>query len=66
MHLRSNFLLGASVKIQKNNKVAGALLIASGFAFFISAGLARQPAFSAVGGALVVIGISILRKANRG
>ncbi|WP_168710128.1 hypothetical protein [Massilia sp. Mn16-1_5] len=54
------------MKIQKNNKVAGALLIASGFAFFISAGLARQPAFSAVGGALVVIGISILRKANRG
>ena len=54
------------MKNQKNNKVAGALLIASGFAFLVSAGLMRQPAFSAVGGALVVIGISILRKGSRG
>jgi hypothetical protein len=53
------------MKIQGNNKIAGALLIASGFAFFISAGLARQPAYSAVGGALVVIGISIIRKGNQ-
>jgi len=54
------------LKKQNNGKIAGALLIASGFVFFISAGLARQPAFSAVGGALVVIGISVINKGRRG
>ncbi len=54
------------MKIQKNNKIAGVLLIASGFAFFVMAGLMRQPAYSAVGGALVVIGISIVNKGRRG
>lgn len=54
------------MKDQKKNKLAGTLLIASGFAFFVSAGLARQPAFSAVGGVLVMIGITTLSKGNRG
>ena len=48
------------MKIQKNNKIAGALLIASGFAFFVSAGVARQPPFSAVGGAVEMCAFSWL------
>jgi LPXTG-motif cell wall-anchored protein len=50
------------LKIHRNNKLAGCLLIASGLMFFVSAAMMRQPAFTAVGIALLVIGASVLRK----
>ena len=50
------------MKIHRNNKLAGSLLIASGLMFFVSAAMMRRPAFTAVGIALLVIGASILRK----
>jgi hypothetical protein len=53
------------VKNNGNNKIAGGLLMAAAFAFFIAAGTMRQPAFSGVGGALLVIGISITQKGNK-
>jgi LPXTG-motif cell wall-anchored protein len=50
------------MKIHRNNKLAGSLLIASGLMFFITAVLMAQAAFTVVGIALLVIGASVLRK----
>ena len=50
------------MQIRKNRKLGGSLLIAAGGAFFVAAVLARQPAFSGVGGALLVIGIAIRQR----
>ena len=54
------------MKIRKNNKLAGCLLMASGAAFFVSAALMRQPAFTGVGCALLVVGAVVLRKGRGG
>jgi hypothetical protein len=54
------------LKIHKNNKIAGRLLIASGVAFFVSFALMQQPALLSVGCALVVIGVMTFRKRNKG
>ena len=50
------------MKIHRNNKLAACLLIASGLMFCVSAAMMRQPAFTAVGIALLVIGASVFRK----
>jgi len=50
------------LKVHRNNKLAGRLLIASGAMFFITAATMHQPAFSSVGIVLVVIGVVVLRK----
>lgn len=50
------------MKIYRNNKLAGSLLIASGLMFFITAVLMAQAAFTVVGIALLVIGASALRR----
>ena len=53
------------MKIRKNNKLAGRLLIASGVMFFVAAVMTHQPAFSGVGAALLVIGAAITSKKDR-
>jgi membrane-bound ClpP family serine protease len=53
------------LKIHRNNKLAGCLLIASGLMFFVSAAMMGRPAFSAVGIALLVVGASVLRKKQK-
>jgi hypothetical protein len=50
------------LKDHRNNKLAGRLLIASGVMFFIAATVMRQPAFSGVGAALLVIGAGVSQK----
>ena len=57
------FLLSeARLKDQQNNKLASRLLIGSGVMFFIAAATMRQPAFSGVGAALLVIGAGVSQK----
>jgi membrane-bound ClpP family serine protease len=53
------------MKIRKNSKLAGRLLMASGVMFFAAAVMTRQPAFSGVGAALFVIGAVTTRKKDR-
>jgi membrane-bound ClpP family serine protease len=53
------------MKIRKNRKLGGVLMMAAGIAFFVAAISSRQPAFSGVGSALFVIGIAIANKAAK-
>jgi hypothetical protein len=53
------------MKISKNQKLGGRLMMGAGIAFFVAAFLSRQPAFSGAGAALFVIGIAIANKASR-
>lgn len=53
------------MKIQKNNKIAGYLLMASGLTFFVTAAMMHQPAFYGVGAALLAVGIAIFSKGRR-
>jgi membrane-bound ClpP family serine protease len=53
------------MKIRKNRKLGGILMMAAGVAFFVAAMFARQPAFSGAGTALFVIGIAIANKASK-
>ena len=53
---------GNRVKIQKNNKTAGRLLMASGVTFFITAAMMHQPAYVGVGCALIAVGVAVFKK----
>lgn len=53
------------MKIRKDNKIAGRLLMASGTTFFIVAVMTRQPAFSGVGAALFAVGVAVFNKRNK-
>lgn len=50
------------MKIPKNQKLGGLLMMGAGIAFFVAAFLSRQLAFSGTGVALFVIGIAIANK----
>lgn len=61
-NLAIHLISESRLKDHRNNKLAGRLLIASGVMFFIAAATMRQPAFSGVGAALLVVGAGVAQK----
>jgi hypothetical protein len=53
------------VKVPKNQKLGGRLMIFAGFAFFLAAALGRQVAFFGVGVAFLAIGFATIAKARK-
>jgi hypothetical protein len=53
------------VKVPKNQKLGGRLMLFAGLAFFVAAALGRQPAFYGVGAAFLAIGLANISKARK-
>ncbi len=53
------------MKIRKDKRLGGNLMMAAGGLYFIVALTMHQPAFSSIGAALFVIGVALRKKAGK-